>query len=533
MNMVKVAIQARVTIKPSSPTPQNLKIFKLSLLDQIAPPEYVPRIFYYACNDITKFIKPQERINQLKESLSQALTHIYPLSGRVRENLFIECNDEGVDFLEAKANCTLLEILNLPEVSVLDQFLPHDCHCNKSSMEAQLAIQVNTFSCGGMAIGTCALHKIVDGGTFSSFLNMWAEITTGAGDNLSPIFPGPNLFSPRDLSGLVPRFDGVPKAKCVTKRFVFPGSKIASLKEIITASNTKVPHPTRIEVVSTLIWKCAMVVSKARAGSLSPSIMTHAVDLRPRNDPPLPKCAAGNLSWLMQGENGFSVMSDSLKQIGETKNFEVFRSISWANYRLYEADFCWGKPIWWLIDVMMFGGYSGPKYSANSNLSHVFFSPTRIEVVSALIWKCAMEVSKARSGSLSPSIMTHAVDSRPRNDPPLPKCAAVNLSWKMQGENGFSVMSDSLKQIGELVPKNVEVFRFISWANYRLYEADFGWGKPIWVSTAPLAFKNIIIFIETRVNSGLEAWVTMEEQDMDIFEQNQELCSFVDSIEYV
>ena len=103
----------------------------------------------------------------------------------------------------------------------------------------------------------------------------------------------------------------------------------------------------------------------------------------------------------------------------------------------------------------------------------------------------------------------------------------------MQGENGFSVMSDSLKQSGELVPKNVEVFRFISWANYRLDEADFGWGMPFWVSTAALAFKNIIIFIETRLNSGLEAWVTMEEQDMDIFEQNQELRSFVSSIEYV
>ena len=52
------------------------------------------------------------------------------------------------------------------------------------------------------------------------------------------------------------------------------------------------------------------------------------------------------------------------------------------------------------------------------NLSHrVYFGPTRIEVVSALIWKCAMEVSKARSGSLIPSIMTHDVDSC-QNDPP-------------------------------------------------------------------------------------------------------------------
>ncbi len=112
-----------------------------------------------------------------------------------------------------------------------------------------------------------------------------------------------------------------------------------------------------------------------------------------------------------------------------------------------------------------------------------------------------MEVSRARSGYMSPSIMTHAIDLRPRNDPPLPKCAAGNLSWLaiaptpkmesmielhhlinqirnaikkvdkeytmwMQGENGFSLMSDCLKQIGELVPKNMEVYRFISWANY-------------------------------------------------------------------
>ena len=44
----------------------------------------------------------------------------------------------------------------------------------------------------------------------------------------------------------------------------------------------------------------------------------------------------------------------------------------------------------------------------------------------------------------------------------------------MLGENWFLVMSDSLKQIGELVPENVEVFRFISWANFQLYKADSG-----------------------------------------------------------
>ena len=101
----------------------------------------------------------------------------------------------------------------------------------------------------------------------------------------------------------------------------------------------------------------------------------------------------------------------------------------------------------------------------------------------------------------------------------------------MQGENGFSVMSDCLKQIGELVPKNVEVYRSISWANFKLYEPDFGWGRPMWISIDALLFKNFIIFIETRVGSGIEAWVIMDEQDMKVFEHNQELRSFVSSIE--
>jgi shikimate O-hydroxycinnamoyltransferase len=251
---VKVDIKARETIKPSSPTPQNLKIFKLSLLDQIAPPIYVPRILYYAYNGTKPNLKTQKRINLLKESLSQALTRIYPLAGRVKENLFIECNDEGADFLEAEVNSPLDEILRQPEVDVLDLLLPRD-------YETQLAVQVNIFSCEGMAIGICMFHRIVDGATFSSFVNMWAAIASrsGAGDSLSaraPIFPGPRLFPQRDISALVPRFD-VPKGNCITKRFVFPGSKIASLKEKVVANNAKdgtVLSPTRNELVSALIW---------------------------------------------------------------------------------------------------------------------------------------------------------------------------------------------------------------------------------------------------------------------------------------
>lgn len=46
MNM-KVQILSRKLIAPSSPTPPNLQNLKISCFDQLAPPTYVPCIFYY------------------------------------------------------------------------------------------------------------------------------------------------------------------------------------------------------------------------------------------------------------------------------------------------------------------------------------------------------------------------------------------------------------------------------------------------------------------------------------------------------
>ncbi|KAG6686317.1 hypothetical protein I3842_11G010900 [Carya illinoinensis] len=384
MEGVKVNVKVREIIKPSSLASQGLKIFKLSLLDQIAPPLYVPWIFYYAISSSTgkesNAIETQERISHLKQSLSQALTRISPLAGRVKDNLFIEYNDEGADFSEAEVNCPLSEILSNPSMELM-----------------QLAVQVNIFSCEGMAIGICAVHKLVDGATLSFFVTMWGAINASggsAGDSFTPFFPGSQLFPPRDLS--VPRFE-IPKAKCITKRFLFPASKIAALKErVLLASKTDtIFSPTPIEVVSALIWRYMMEVSRERSGCLSPSIMTHAVNLRPRNDPvPLPESASGNLSWLAIApatEKSLIELQDLVKQIRNA-------------IKTIDKDY----------------------------------------------------------------------------------------AREMQGENGFSLMSECLKQVGELVPENVEVFRFISWAKLRLHEADFGWGKPIWVSTAGSAFKNTI-----------------------------------------
>ncbi|KAK9291984.1 hypothetical protein L1049_019936 [Liquidambar formosana] len=177
MITMKLEIASRETIKPSSPTSHHHETFKLCLLDQLAPPIYVPLVLFYSAADFigNDAVDHTTISDRLKKSLSKTLSRFYPLCGRMKENASIECNDEGVLYVEARPNVALSDILKNPEISVLEQFLPFDPYRVRLDKEAVItAIQVNVFDCGGIGIGVCILHKIADGATVASFINAWA-----------------------------------------------------------------------------------------------------------------------------------------------------------------------------------------------------------------------------------------------------------------------------------------------------------------------------------------------------------------------
>ena len=47
----------------------------------------------------------------------KTLSRYFPFSGRIRDRAFVDCNDEGVVFLEARVKCMLSEILENPSVT--------------------------------------------------------------------------------------------------------------------------------------------------------------------------------------------------------------------------------------------------------------------------------------------------------------------------------------------------------------------------------------------------------------------------------
>ncbi|KAE8055574.1 hypothetical protein FH972_012404 [Carpinus fangiana] len=189
------------------------------------------------------------------------------------------------------------------------------------------------------------------------------------------------------------------------------------------------------------------------------------------------------------------------------------------------------------------------------------FYVSRVEVVLALLWKCAVAVVKSKTGSFKPTALFQAVNLRPRMDPPLPDTVFGNFVWpfaviveeekdmeiyqlvqdmrkakndflnnkanKFKGEGGFSALMEALKERGEIFKnrKELVVYKCSSWCKFPLYETDFGWGKPAWMTSANKLVSNTISLLDTS-SGGVEALITLDEEEMAIFERHEELLEF-------
>ncbi|XP_048133465.1 stemmadenine O-acetyltransferase-like [Rhodamnia argentea] len=314
---MKVEAVSTETIKPSSPTPSHLRNFKLCLLDQLAPPFYVPVILFYSSPDDKVVPNSASITGHLKTSLSEALSPFYPLGGRVKGNAIIDCNDEGALYLEAKAHFELSEVRSNPDINQLQQFLPFSPYRVVPNIEKQVivGIQTNFFDCGGIGIGICICHKIADAASVSAFLTTWSEIALNGIDGeaslITPFLKASELFQPKDINFQMPYgYGAISKEKLSTKRFCFDGESLARFRARFGSAT-----PTRVEAVTALIWKSTVEVARKRPGwneKYPPSsAAVHPVNIRSRLRPqPLPENALGNLL-----QNSVAPMIDANEEV--------------------------------------------------------------------------------------------------------------------------------------------------------------------------------------------------------------------------
>ncbi|GJW65268.1 vinorine synthase-like protein [Tanacetum coccineum] len=389
---VDLEIMTRSTVKPASPTPHHLKHFKLSILDQMMHDVYTPLILFIPNSDkasvndvITK------RSKHLKESLSRILTQFYPIAGQVKDSFQIECNDNGVYYIEARVNDTLEDFLSNPEDEKVRALNPESPTTEESSIgNFVIGIQVNIFNCGGIGLSTSLSHKIFDGHTYFTFMKAWAAAARGSPETLSPSFAAYEVFPNNPcLESMMPGSKSLITTKLrSTKRFLFNSTALARLKSkpVACSSSLTSRGPTRLEATSGVIWKAASKAASSirRFGPETPHAFVSSVNLRKRATPPLPSESIGNIVDLavafcfpesqpdlatlmgqiresiakkdsnhiesMKGEKGLEKINEMLRESNHVIDVVDIRdciiSSSLLNSGIYEMDFGWGKPIW-------------------------------------------------------------------------------------------------------------------------------------------------------------------------------------------
>ena len=94
-------------IAPAKPTPHEYKLLS-DIDDQATLRLQVPGIKIYRYDPS---MKGKDPVKVIREALAQTLVFYYPFAGRLREGvngkLMVDCNGEGVLFIEADADVTL------------------------------------------------------------------------------------------------------------------------------------------------------------------------------------------------------------------------------------------------------------------------------------------------------------------------------------------------------------------------------------------------------------------------------------------
>lgn len=385
---MKITVKDSSMVYPSKSTP--LKKLWNSNLDLVVAKIHILTVYFYKPNGACNFFDS----GILRESLSNVLVSFFPMAGRLNKDekgrVEIDCNAQGVLFVEAEAEFTALDDFGdfrpSPE---LRRLVPVVDYSGDVSSYPLVVAQVTRFKCGGVSLGLGIHHTLADGLAGLHFVNTWSDVARGlsvamppfidrtllrARDPPTPTFhhveyhPPPSLNTPNNSS-----LNNV--STTILKLTLDHLNKLKSSAK--NDGNTK-DHST-YEILAAHLWRCA---TKARG--LSDDQMTKlfvATDGRSRLCPPLPPGYIGNVVFTATplssaGALTLEPLTDSCKRIHSClakMDNEYLRSAldylelqpdlsalvrgpqyfanpnlninSWVRLPIYDSDFGWGRPI--------------------------------------------------------------------------------------------------------------------------------------------------------------------------------------------
>ncbi|KAK9055301.1 hypothetical protein SSX86_026383 [Deinandra increscens subsp. villosa] len=390
-------------VKPASQTWSGK--LALSELDQTGVTTHVPTIYFYPHS-------PDDwltLIQTLKTSLSSILVHFFPLAGRLSVipggRLELDCNAQGVQFLDAYADMKLVDMDTLLPSPVYHQLIPSiDYQTTPLEETPLLVLQVTRFVCGGFSLGLNISHVAVDGQSAIHFVSEWARVSRGepleappyldrkvlrAGDppmtsevvNHEEFGPPPVLIDPSDVNER--------DNETTVTMLKLTAAQVAKLRNKANESwkGETGRGFTRYEAITAHVWRSSCKARNHKPEQ--PSALAFCVDVRSKMRPPLPQkyfgnaivdvIATGFAGEIVSEPLGFvsSKIRDVINKVDDEyvnsvidflKNQEdlsQFREliptangdegrfygnpnvgvISWLTLPMYGADFGWGKEV--------------------------------------------------------------------------------------------------------------------------------------------------------------------------------------------
>ncbi|XP_047971169.1 benzyl alcohol O-benzoyltransferase-like [Salvia hispanica] len=294
-------------IAPARPTPHEFKVLS-DIDDQEGLRFQIPVIQFYRRNLSSKERDP---VKVIRDAIANALVYYYPFAGRLREHtnrkLVVECNGEGVVFIEADADVALQHLGDslYPPFPYLDKLL-HSLPATAGIINCPLLlIQVTRLKCGGFVVATRLNHTMSDAAGLAQFLSAVGEFAReDAWPSIQPVWER-HLLSARNppcvtcthheygentsSEGNHAPPDNNNNNNMVDRSFLFTPADISALRRSLPPY---LRGSSSFEIATTCTWRC-----RAISLSLKPKEeigLSCLVNVRKRLNPPLPVGYYGN-----------------------------------------------------------------------------------------------------------------------------------------------------------------------------------------------------------------------------------------------
>ncbi|KAF7826175.1 benzyl alcohol O-benzoyltransferase [Senna tora] len=293
-------------VAPAKSTPRELKPLS-DIDDQEGHRFQICFIFFYGYDEAS--MGGKDPVGIIKKGVAETLVFYYPLAGRVREGgddgkLMVDCNGEGILFIEADADVTLEQFgdaIHPPFPSLHHLLYDHLPGSSSIINSPLLLMQVTRLKCGGFILALRLNHVISDGPGLVQFLKALSQIANGAPKpSILPLWHRHLLSArnPPQITRIHHEYHQLPFTITSTpsnnhhilhRTFFFGASQIASLRRLLPLH---LARSSNFDLIATCLWRCRTIALQPSPEDVVRLIF--AVDIRSKLNPPLPIGYYGN-----------------------------------------------------------------------------------------------------------------------------------------------------------------------------------------------------------------------------------------------